>query len=121
MIKIWSVNLNEKEIIMKLFIAEKPSAAQAIAERLPNPVRKNGYWQCDNAIVTYCAGHLYGLADPEHYDSKLSYWTMQDLPIIPDKWEWLPNERAKDLIKNIKYFLNDNRITKIINAGDGDR
>lgn len=106
---------------MRLFIAEKPSAAQAIAERLTNPKRKRGYWQTDEAIITYCAGHLYALAQPEAYDKKYKKWVMQDLPIIPSKWEWEENQRAKDLIDNLKYWLGNDSISEVINAGDGDR
>ncbi len=106
---------------MKLFIAEKPSAAQAIAERLPNATRRRGYWEADDALVAYCAGHLYGLAAPEHYDPKYKIWNMAHLPIIPEQWEWLPNEKAADLIATLEKLLADRRITTIVNAGDGDR
>lgn len=106
---------------MKLFIAEKPSAAEAIAIRLPGATRKRGYWQCDDAIVTYCAGHLYELAKPEAYDPALATWRADVLPFVPSQWRWVPNPKAKDLIDNIKRWLDDPRIDTVINAGDADR
>lgn len=106
---------------MKLFIAEKPSAAEAIAIRLPGATRKRGYWQCDDAIVTYCAGHLYELAKPEAYDPSLAIWRADVLPFVPSQWRWVPNPKAKDLIDNIKRWLDDPRIDTVINAGDADR
>lgn len=106
---------------MKLFIAEKPSAAEAIAARLPGATRKRGYWQCDDAIVTYCAGHLYELAKPEAYDPALSAWRADVLPFVPDQWRWVPNPKAEELIANIERWLDDPRIDTVINAGDADR
>ncbi|HEY9280672.1 MAG TPA: DNA topoisomerase 3 [Eoetvoesiella sp.] len=106
---------------MKLFIAEKPSAAEAIAVRLPGATRKRGYWECDDAIVTYCAGHLYELAKPEAYDPALAAWRADVLPFVPDEWRWVPNPKAQDLIENIQRWLDDPRIDTVINAGDADR
>jgi DNA topoisomerase III len=106
---------------LKLFIAEKPSAAEAIAARLPGATRKRGYWQCDDAIVTYCAGHLYELAQPEFYDPALSAWRADVLPFVPDEWRWVPNPKSQELIENIQRWLHDPRIDTVVHAGDADR
>ena len=51
---------------MRLFIAEKPSLARAIADVLPKPHRKgDGFIECGNGqVVTWCIGHLLEQAQP---------------------------------------------------------
>ena len=67
-----------------VYIAEKNSVAQAFAGALKkNFSRRDGYLESDDAIVTWCVGHLVELAEPETYDSKYETWKKEDLPIIP--------------------------------------
>src|SRR5450432_584903 len=104
---------------MRLFIAEKPSLARAIAEVLPAPrVRRDGYYQCGTEdIVAWCAGHILELAEPEAYDPRFRDWRVEDLPIAPDRWILLPT--APDLLRTIETLLP--RATRVIHAGDPDR
>ncbi len=66
---------------MRLFIAEKPSLARAIADVLPKPHRKgDGFIECGNGqVVTWCIGHLLEQAQPDVYDSRYARWNLNDL------------------------------------------
>ena len=77
---------------MRLFIAEKPSLARAIADVLPKPHRKgDGYIECGNGqVVTWCIGHLLEQAQPDVYDERYARWNLLDLPIVPEKWQLQP-------------------------------
>ena len=57
---------------MRLFIAEKPSLARAIAVALPSPQKKGeGFIKCANGdVVTWCIGHLLEQVEPDAYDEK---------------------------------------------------
>ena len=71
-----------------LYIAEKPSVAQEFAKALHlNVKRKDGYLEADDAIVTWCIGHLAGVANASAYNPDYAYWRYEHLPIIPDKWQ----------------------------------
>src|SRR5215813_5806798 len=100
---------------MRLFIAEKPSLARAIAEVLPTPQRRqDGYIQCGGGdVVAWCAGHILELAPPDAYDPKYKQWRVADLPIVPSSWKLAPS--APDLLKVIKAILP--RATRVVHAG----
>ena len=104
---------------MRLFIAEKPSLARAIADVLPGPQQKrSGYIACGRGdVVTWCAGHILELAEPEAYRPEWKTWTLEHLPITPDKWKL--SVTAPDLFKNIKTLLPHAR--EVVHAGDPDR
>ena len=106
---------------MRLFIAEKPSLARALAEALPKPLKKkDGYIEATNGdIVTWCIGHLLEQASPEFYDEKYKKWLIQDLPIIPTQWQLKPKSQTKKQLTVIKKLIKQANI--IINAGDVDR
>lgn len=106
---------------MRLFIAEKPSLARAIAEVLPKPhQRGEGFIQCGkNDVVTWCIGHLLEQAEPDAYDERYKKWQMQHLPIIPQKWQWLPKKNTLKQFKVVEKLIKEADI--LINAGDPDR
>ncbi|WP_201798457.1 DNA topoisomerase III [Photobacterium kishitanii] len=107
--------------MMKLFIAEKPSLARALAEALPKPLKTNdGYIEAGNGdIVTWCVGHLLEQAEPEVYDEKYKKWTIEHLPIIPSQWQLKPKTKTKKQLAVIKKLVK--QATTIVNAGDIDR
>lgn len=78
---------------MRLFIAEKPSLARAIADVLPKPHRKgDGFIECGNGqVVTRCIGHLLEQAQPDAYDSRYARWNLADLPIVPKSGNYSPD------------------------------
>ena len=68
-----------------LFIAEKPSVAREFANALKYNMRsKDGYLESEEAIVTWCVGHLVTMSYPEVYDPKYKKWSLETLPFIPD-------------------------------------
>ena len=71
---------------MILVIAEKPSVGAAIGKVLGASSRKDGYLEGNNYIVSWCVGHLVGLADASSYDERFVKWRYSDLPIVPDEW-----------------------------------
>ncbi len=106
---------------MRLFIAEKPSLARAIADVLPKPHRKgDGYIECGNGqVVTWCIGHLLEQAQPDAYDSRYARWNLADLPIVPEKWQLQPRSSVQKQINVIKRLLAD--AEQVVHAGDPDR
>ncbi len=104
---------------MRLFIAEKPSLALAIANGLGNPIRHDGYYDCGSDIVTYCFGHIMQQYNPDEYDEKYKVWAMDTLPIKPEKWKLKVSPSCKKQYKIIKQLAEKADI--IVNAGDPDR
>ena len=106
---------------MRLFIAEKPSLARAIAEVLPKPHKNNdGYIETGNGdVVTWCIGHLLEQATPEDYDVKYKKWAIEHLPIIPQQWKLKPKVKTRKQLKVIKNLIK--KATTLVNSGDADR
>lgn len=106
---------------MRLFIAEKPSLARAIADVLPKPHRRgDGYISCGSGdTVTWCIGHLLEQAEPDAYDTRYARWNLADLPIVPDKWQLKPKSSVAKQLNVIKRLLVDAQ--QVIHAGDPDR
>ena len=88
-----------------VYIAEKPSVAQEFAKALKlNTSRRDGYLESDQAIVTWCVGHLVTMSYPEVYDEKYKRWTLETLPFMPKefKYEVIPNvEKQFKIVSNI--------------------
>lgn len=106
---------------MRLFIAEKPSLARAIADVLPKPHRRgDGYISCGSGdTVTWCIGHLLEQAEPDAYDTRYARWNLADLPIVPEKWQLKPKPSVAKQLNVIKRLLGDAQ--QVIHAGDPDR
>ncbi|MFP1788450.1 DNA topoisomerase III [Lonsdalea quercina] len=106
---------------MRLFIAEKPSLARAIADVLPKPHRRGeGYIACgQHDVVTWCVGHLLEQAQPDAYDPRYARWALDDLPIVPQKWRLQPRPSVSKQLNAIKKLLA--QADDIIHAGDPDR
>ena len=72
-----------------LYIAEKPSVAQEFAKALKIKTRRqDGYLESDEAIVTWCVGHLVTMSYPEEYDPNLKRWSLETLPFIPKEFKY---------------------------------
>ena len=106
---------------MRLFIAEKPSLARAIADVLSKPhQRGDGFIKCgDNDVVTWCVGHLLEQAEPDTYDPKFKQWRLEHLPIIPEKWQLLPRKEVKKQLAVVEKLIH--QADTLVNAGDPDR
>lgn len=103
-----------------LIIAEKPDMGRTIAA-VVEPRAKNNrtYLEGEKYIITWAIGHLLGLAQPEAYDNKYKRWSIDDLPIIPDRFKITPNPRTKDQLKTIGELSR--KANLIINACDAGR
>lgn len=106
---------------MRLFIAEKPSLARAIADVLPKPhKRAEGHIIAANGdVVTWCVGHLLEQLAPDAYDEKYKSWRMEHLPIIPEKWQLKPRKGVSKQLSVIKGLVK--KADLLVNAGDPDR
>ena len=72
-----------------VYIAEKPSVAQEFAKALKlNAKRKDGYLESEEAIVTWCVGHLVTMSYPEVYDPALKKWSLNTLPFLPQEFQY---------------------------------
>ena len=106
---------------MKLVIAEKPSVAQSIANVLDVRDRKEGYLEGNGYLVSWCVGHLIGLANAEAYDEKYASWNKADLPIIPDNWKQTISAGKAKQFKVLKELMHRRDVTEIICATDAGR
>lgn len=116
---------------MKLILAEKPSLGRNIVAGISETmVKKDGYYEGSNYIVSWLFGHLFSLEDIEHYSpSSSGKWTMENIPCFPDKFDFsLKKEKDGSVEKGVKkqfeiirYLCNRPDIDAIINAGDADR
>ncbi len=106
---------------MKLIIAEKPSVAQIIAAALGVKKRRDGYLEGDDMLISWCFGHLAGLADASIYDAKYSAWNMEDLPIIPEKWRYVIRSDKQKQFKTLSGLMAREDVTEIVNACDAGR
>jgi DNA topoisomerase-3 len=106
---------------MRLVIAEKPSAGVAYARALGVNINRGGYIECKKYIITWCIGHLVELADADVYDERYKKWRVEDLPIIPQAWEYVVSADKSKQFEIIQKLMNDPRITEVINACDCGR
>ena len=107
---------------MRLFIAEKPSLGRLIAHALPGRKQKqNGYIEADEAVVTWCFGHLLEQANPEDYWPEAGRWRLDALPLVPAEWVLKPVKDKKAQIGVIRKLLKDSRVTEIVHCGDAGR
>ena len=104
-----------------LVIAEKPSVAQAIAKVLGCTGRKDGYLFGGSYLVSWCVGHLVGLAQPQEYDEKYEKWRREDLPIIPEQFQYRAASATKKQFQVLKSLLQSKDVKSVINACDAGR
>ena len=105
-----------------VYIAEKPSVAQEFAKALKlNTKRRDGYLESDEAIVTWCVGHLVTMSYPEEYDPALKRWNLQTLPFIPEefKYEVIPSVAKQFQI--VSGILNREDVNTIYVCTDSGR
>ncbi len=106
---------------MRVFVAEKPSLARAIADVLPKPQKhRDGYIQCgENNSVTWCIGHLLSQAEPDIYDPCFKQWRRDLLPIIPNQWQLIPRKEVAKQLKTVLDLIR--KADVLVHAGDPDR
>ena len=106
---------------MKLVIAEKPSVAQSLAAVLGAGKRGQGYLEGNGYLVSWCVGHLVGLAAADAYDPKYSRWCYEDLPIIPEKWRYAVAPDKKEQYEVLVSLMNRPDVESLVCATDAGR
>ena len=117
---------------MVVIIAEKPSLGRNIADAIGGMVKKNGYIEGKEYIVTWAFGHLFSLVDIEDYDGYATTekrWTLNNLPCFPDKFKFELKKGSDKKVdsgvvkqfETLRWLCNRDDVDTIVNAGDADR
>lgn len=104
-----------------LVIAEKPSVGRDIARVLKCGKNNQGALEGDKYVVTWALGHLVTLADPESYDAKYKAWNMQDLPMMPEKFQLVVIKQTGKQYQTVKNHLYRKDIGDVVIATDAGR
>ena len=105
-----------------VYIAEKPSVAQEFAKALKlNTKRKDGYLEADNAIVTWCVGHLVTMSYPEVYDEKYKRWALETLPFLPKEFKYEVIANVEKQFRIVSGILNRSDVDVIYVCTDSGR
>lgn len=105
-----------------LFIAEKPSVAREFAKALQlNTANRDGYMEADNAIVTWCVGHLVTMSYPEAYDEKYKRWSLETIPFIPKVFKYEVIDNVKKQFQIVSGLLNREDVETIYVCTDSGR
>ena len=105
-----------------LYIAEKPSVAREFAKALKlNMSNKDGYMESEEAIVTWCVGHLVTMSYPEVYDEKYKKWALNTLPFIPQNFKYEVIENVKKQFTIVSGLLNRPEVEMIYVCTDSGR
>ena len=107
--------------IAKLIVAEKPSVAKAYAKVLGATNRQDGYLEGNGYLVSWCVGHLVELAPPNVYDAKYVKWSIADLPILPQKWQYLVSASTKKQFGILQKLMHRPDVDSIVNSCDSGR
>lgn len=102
-------------------MTEKPSVAMSYAKVLGVQGRQDGYLEGSGYIVSWCIGHLVELAPPSTYDEKYVKWNVADLPILPQRWQYLVSASTKKQFGILKKLMHRADVESIICATDAGR
>ena len=105
----------------RLVVCEKPSVAKSIAAVLDAKKREDGYLFGNGYIVSWCFGHLAELADADAYDEKYGKWRQEDLPILPDVWQYTVARDKQKQLDLLRTLMNRDDVLEVINACDAGR
>ena len=104
-----------------LVIAEKPSVGRDIARILKCTSKADGFLFSESYVVSWAIGHLVALFDPEDYSQVWKRWSMESLPIIPERIKLKPVLKTKKQLDVLKKLMNSKEVSKIICATDSGR
>ena len=105
----------------QLVIAEKPSVAHSIAAVIGATEKQNGYWQGGGYLVSWCIGHLVSFAEADQYDEKYCKWRYEDLPILPQPWQFIVPDEKKQQFEVLRALLNRPDVDSVTAATDAGR
>ena len=106
---------------MKLVITEKPSVARSIAAVIGATEKQTGYWQGGGYLVSWCIGHLVSFAEADQYDEKYCKWRYEDLPILPQPWQFIVPDEKKQQFEVLRALLNRPDVDSVTAATDAGR
>ena len=106
---------------MQLVICEKPSVAKSIASALGVTSRADGYFEGGGWLISWCIGHLVGLADAAAYDDRYKKWRYEDLPILPDPFCYVVSEEKAAQFHILRSLMDRSDVTELVNACDAGR
>ena len=105
-----------------LYIAEKPSVAREFAKALKqNMSSRDGYMESEDAVVTWCVGHLVTMSYTEVYDEKLKRWSLATLPFIPEIFKYEVIDNVKKQFEIVSGLLNRPDVETIYVCTDSGR
>ena len=105
----------------RVVIAEKPSVAMGIAQVLGASARKEGHMEGNGWLVSWCIGHLAGLAEPAVYDPRYDKWRREDLPILPEHWRFTIGQDKRERFDVLRTLLRREDVSEVVNACDAGR
>lgn len=105
----------------QLVIAEKPSVARTIAAVIGATQKLNGYMEGNGYLVSWCIGHLVSFADAGRYDERFKKWRYEDLPIIPEPWQYIIPDDKKQQFETIRELANRPDVERLVCATDAGR
>ena len=106
---------------MKLVLAEKPSVAMSLSKVIGANQRGDGYMEGNGYFVSWCVGHLVELSQPEAYDEKYAKWRYDDLPILPEHWQYQVSASTKKQFGILKKLMQRKDVESLICATDAGR
>ena len=105
----------------RLVVCEKPSVARSIAAVLGARERGDGFLSGGGYLVSWCFGHLAELSDADAYDEKYGKWRMEDLPILPDSWQYTVARDKQKQMNTLRALMHREDVCEVINACDAGR
>ncbi len=105
----------------RLVIAEKPSVAMSIAKVLGATARKEGHMEGGGWLISWCIGHLAGLAEPAVYNPSYDKWRREDLPILPESWRFTIGKDKREQFDILRTLLRREDVSEVVNACDAGR
>lgn len=105
----------------RLLIAEKPSVARDIARVLGVQRKHNGFLEGSGWLITWCIGHLVELMEPHEYFPEWKRWSLQSLPMLPDRFKLRPVKQTEDQFRTVERLLMRADVDTVVNACDAGR
>lgn len=105
-----------------LYIAEKPSVAREFAKALGyRMTNRNGFMESEEAVVTWCVGHLVTMSYPEKYDEKYRRWSFDTLPFIPEEFRYEVIDSVRKQFDIVSGLLKRDDVETIYVCTDSGR
>ena len=104
-----------------MIVTEKPSVAMTYAKVLGVQGRQDGYLEGNGYLISWCVGHLVELAPPSAYGEQYSKWSIADLPILPQKWQYLVSSSTKKQFSILKKLMHRADVDMVVNSCDAGR